>query len=232
MVSGSVCGAEALVRWEHPKLGLLEPRQFLPLVREHGLMDALTDVVLSRAVADASGWYEAGNPVPVAINLWARSLDEDTLPDRIMSVLDAYSMSASSLTVEITEDLVVADLLKGRAVLNRLRDFGIRVAIDDFGSGYSTLTYLRELPIDDVKLDHQLIAPIVDDGRAATIARSAIDLAKAFGITSVAEGVEDRETAIKLRELGCDAVQGNFFCHPLPACDIPQVPSNLALIAH
>jgi diguanylate cyclase len=232
MVSGSVCGAEALVRWQHPKLGLLGPREFLPLVREHGLMDALTDVVLSRAVADASGWYEAGNPIPVAINLWARSLDEDTLPDRIMSVLDAYSMSASSLTIEITEDLVVADLSKGRTVLNRLRDFGIRVAIDDFGSGYSTLTYLRELPIDDVKLDHQLIAPIVDDGRAATIARSAIDLAKAFGITTVAEGVEDRETAIKLRELGCDAVQGNFFCHPLPARDIPQVPSNLAMMAH
>jgi hypothetical protein len=96
-----------------------------------------------------------------------------------------------------------------------------------FGSRWSR----RNRP-DDVKLDHQLIAPIVDDGRAATIARSAIDLAKAFGITSVAEGVEDRETAIKLKELGCDAVQGNFFCHPLPARDIAQVPSNLALMAH
>jgi diguanylate cyclase len=232
MVSGSVCGAEALVRWEHPKLGVLGPREFLPLVREHGLMDALTDVVLSRAVADASGWHEAGTAVPVAINLWARSLDEDTLPDRIMSVLDAYSMSPSSLTIEITEDLVVADLSKGRAVLNQLRDFGIRVAIDDFGSGYSTLTYLRELPIDDVKLDHQLIAPIRYDERAATIARSAIELAKAFDITSVAEGVEDRETALMLREFGCQAVQGNFFCHPLAARDIPEVPSNLALMAH
>jgi EAL domain-containing protein (putative c-di-GMP-specific phosphodiesterase class I) len=98
-------------------------------------MDDLTDLVLSRAVADASGWYEAGSAIPVAINLWARSLDEDTLPDRIMSVLDAHSMSASSLTVEITEDLVVADLSKGRAVLNQLREAGIRVAIDDFGSG-------------------------------------------------------------------------------------------------
>jgi EAL domain-containing protein (putative c-di-GMP-specific phosphodiesterase class I) len=140
-------------------------------------------------------------------------------------------MSASSLTVEITEDLVVADLPKGRAVLNQLREAGIRVAIDDFGSGYSTLTYLRELPIDDVKLDHQLIAPILYDERAATITRSAIALAEAFGITSVAEGVEDQETAHRLKEFGCDAVQGNFFCHPLPACDIPQVPSNLALIA-
>jgi diguanylate cyclase len=229
MVSGSVCGAEALVRWEHPKLGVLEPREFLPLVREHGLMDDLTDLVLSRAVADASGWYEAGSAIPVAINLWARSLDEDTLPDRIMSVLDAHSMSASSLTVEITEDLVVADLSKGRAVLNQLREAGIRVAIDDFGSGYSTLTYLRELPIDDVKLDYELIAPILYDERAAKIARSTIELAAAFGITSIAEGVEDRETAHRLREFGCDAVQGNFFCRPLPAREIPYVPSNLAL---
>ncbi len=231
ILTGTVCGAEALVRWKHPQLGVLEPREFLPLVREHGLMDALTDVVLSRAVADASGWREAGSAITVAINLWARSLDEDTLPDRIMSVLDAHSLSASSLTVEITEDLVVADLSKGRAVLNRLREAGIRVAIDDFGSGYSTLTYLRELPIDDVKLDHQLIAPILYDERAATIARSAIELAEAFGITSVAEGVEDQETAQKLREFGCDAIQGNFLCRPLPARDIPQVPTTPVLTA-
>ena len=142
-------------------MGTLEPGEFLPLVREHGLMDAVTDLVLSRAVADASGWQRRGTEIPVAINLWARSLDEDTLPDRIMSVLDAHGMPASLLTVEITEELVVADFAKGRAVLNRLREAGIRVSIDDFGSGYSTLTYLRELPIDEVKLDRQLIAPIL-----------------------------------------------------------------------
>jgi diguanylate cyclase len=231
MLTGSVCGAEALVRWEHPKLGVLEPREFLPLVREHRLMDALTDLVLSRAVADASGWRKAGAAIPVAVNLWARALDDDTLPDRIMSVLDAHAMPASSLTVEITEDLMVADLSKGRAVLNHVRDAGIRVAIDDFGSGYSTLTYLRELPIDEVKLDHQLIAPILYDQRAAMIARSAIDLADAFGITSVAEGVEDCETALRLKEFGCDAVQGNFFCRPLPAHEILQVSSNSVLAA-
>jgi len=232
MVTGAVCGAEALVRWEHPELGVLAPREFLPLAREYRLMDALTDLVLSRAVADASGWYEAGIATPVAINLWARSLDEDTLPDRIMSVLDAHGMSASSLTVEITEDLVVADLSKGRAVLNRLRDAGIRVAIDDFGSGYSTLTYLRELPIDDVKLDRQLIAPILYDKRAATITRSVIELAKEFGIASVAEGVENEATALRLEEFGCDAVQGNFFCRPLPASEIPLVHATRALKTH
>jgi diguanylate cyclase len=225
LTTGAVCGAEALLRWEHITLGSLEPGEFLPLVREHGLMDAVTDLVLSRAVADASSWHAAGTAIPVAINIWARSLDEETLADRIMSVLDAHGMPASLLTVEITEELVVADFAKGRAVLNRLRDAGIRVSIDDFGSGYSTLTYLRELPIDEVKLDRHLIAPIPYDQRAATIARSVIELAEDFGIASVAEGIENDETVQWLRRFGCDVVQGNYFCGPLPAGEIPQVSS-------
>ena len=225
MLSGAVCGAEALLRWEHPTLGTLEPSEFLPLVREHGLTDAVTDVVLSRAAADAAGWHAAGAMIPVSVNLWARSLGEDTLPDRIISVLEVHGMSPSLLTVEITEELMVADFDTGRAVLNRLREAGIRVSIDDFGSGYSTLTYLRELPIDEVKLDRQLIAPILYDRRAATIARSVIELAAEFGIASVAEGVENDDTARWLRQFGCDIVQGNFFSGPLPAGEIPQVPS-------
>jgi diguanylate cyclase (GGDEF)-like protein len=228
MLSGVVCGAEALLRWEHPTLGTLEPGEFLPLVREHGLTDAVTDVVLSRAVADAAGWHALGSLIPVSVNLWARSLDEDTLPDRIMSVLDIHGMSPSLLTVEITEELMVADFDKGRAVLNRLREAGVRVSIDDFGSGYSTLTYLRELPIDEVKLDRQLIAPILYDRRAAMIARSVIELAEEFGIASVAEGVESDDTARWLRQFGCDVVQGNFYSGPLPAGEIPQVPSVAA----
>lgn len=226
MRDGSICGAEALLRWHHPTLGTLGPREFLPLVREHGLMDAVTDVVLSQAVADASRWREMGTSIRVAINLWARSLDDDPLPDRIMSVLDAFAMPADLLTVEITEELVVADFAKGRAVLNRLRDAGIRVAIDDFGSGYSTLTYLRELPIDEVKLDRQLVAPILYDQRAATIARSVIELAEEFGIASVAEGVENEGTAQWLKKFGCDVVQGNYFSGPLTAGEIPYVSSN------
>ncbi|UMB71813.1 putative bifunctional diguanylate cyclase/phosphodiesterase [Mycobacterium paraterrae] len=225
MLSGAVCGAESLLRWEHSTLGTLEPREFLPLVREHGLMDAVTDLVLSRAVADGAAWHTAGIMIPVAVNLWARSLDDDTLPERIISVLDAHGMSPSLLTVEITEELMVADFVKGREVLNRLRENGIRVSIDDFGSGYSTLTYLRELPIDEVKLDRQLIAPILFDRRAATIARSVIELAEEFDIASVAEGIENEETALWLRRFGCDVVQGNYYCGPLPAGEIPHVPA-------
>ena len=224
MMSGAVCGAEALLRWEHPTLGTLEPSEFLPLVREHGLTDAVTDVVLSRAISDAAAWHAAGCDIPVAVNLWARSLGEDNLPDRIMSVLELHGMSAHRLTVEITEELMVADFDKGRAVLNRLREVGVRVSIDDFGSGYSTLTYLRELPIDEVKLDRQLIAPILYDRRAATIARSVIELAEEFGIASVAEGVESEDTVRWLRQFGCDVVQGNYYSGPLPAGEIPHVP--------
>jgi diguanylate cyclase (GGDEF)-like protein len=226
MLSGEVCGAEALLRWHHPTLGTLGPREFLPLVREHGLMDAVTDMVLTQAVADASQWRNAGTTIRVAINLWARSLDEDPLPDRIMAVLNAYGMPADLLTVEITEELMVADFDKVRAVLNRLRGAGVRVAIDDFGSGYSTLTYLRELPIDEVKLDRQLVAPILYDQRAATIARSVIELAEDFGIASVAEGVENEGTAQWLKKFGCDVVQGNYFSGPLPAGEIPYVAAN------
>jgi diguanylate cyclase (GGDEF)-like protein len=228
MLSGAVCGAEALLRWEHPTLGTLEPSEFLPLVREHGLTDAVTDLVLARAVADAAAWHAGGAEIPVSVNLWARSLGEDALPDRIMSVLEIHGMSPRLLTVEITEELMVADFDKGRAVLNRLREAGIRVSIDDFGSGYSTLTYLRELPIDEVKLDRQLIAPILYDRRAAMIARSVIELAEEFGIASVAEGVESDDTARWLRQFGCDVVQGNFYSGPLPAGEIPQVPSVAA----
>ncbi|WP_197503826.1 bifunctional diguanylate cyclase/phosphodiesterase [Mycobacterium sp. 852002-30065_SCH5024008] len=230
LLTGSVRGVEALVRWQHPRFGVLKPAQFLPLVREHGLMHALTDLVLSRAVADAAAWHAAGAAIPVAINLAAPSLDKDALPDRIMSVLHTYAMSPGSLTIEITEDLVVADLAKARTVLNRLRENGIRVAIDDFGSGYATLTYLRELPVDEVKLGREFIAPILHDDRAAIITHSVIELASAFGIATVAEGVEDLATAQRLKDYGCDAVQGNFFCRPLPASEIPRV-SGISTLA-
>lgn len=230
MTTGAVSGVEALVRWQHPRFGVLEPAQFLPLVREHGLMHALTDLVLSRAVADAAAWHEADAAIPVAINLAAPSLDKDALPDRIMSVLNAYAMSPSLLTIEITEDLVVADLARARTVLDRLRENGIRVAIDDFGSGYATLTYLRELPVDEVKLGREFIAPILHDDRAAIITHSVIELASAFGIATVAEGVEDLATAQRLKDYGCDAVQGNFFCPPLPASEIPRV-SGISTLA-
>jgi diguanylate cyclase (GGDEF)-like protein len=217
LATGAVVGVEALVRWPHPELGTLEPADFLPLVRQNGLMPALTDLVLRRAVKEAADWHAAGINVPVAINLSAPSLDDDTLPERIMSVLAVNGMHADSLSVEITEDLLVASLTRTRAVLDRLRANGIRIAIDDFGSGYAAMTYLRELPIDEIKLDRQFVAPILYDPRAAAIVRSMIELADTFDISIVAEGVQDKATAERLKKYGCGFVQGHYFSPPVPA---------------
>jgi EAL domain-containing protein (putative c-di-GMP-specific phosphodiesterase class I) len=217
LATGAVVGVEALVRWPHPELGTLEPADFLPLVRQNGLMPGLTDLVITRAVKDAADWHAAGVDFPVAINLSAPSLDDDTLPERKMSVLAENGMHADSLSVEITEDLLLANLTRTRAVLDRLREKGIRIAIDDFGSGYAAMTYLRELPIDELKLDRQFVAPILYDVRAAAIVRSVIELANTFGISSVAEGVENKATAERLKEFGCGFVQGHYFSPPVPA---------------
>jgi diguanylate cyclase (GGDEF)-like protein len=217
LTTGAVIGVEALVRWPHPELGLLEPAAFLPLVRRNGLMDAITDVVILRAVRDSAAWHAAGVDIPVAINLSAPSLDDEKLPDRLLSVLAEHGMPADSLSVEITEDLLLASVRRTRNVLDRLRGNGIRVAIDDFGSGYATMSYLRDLPVDELKLDRQFIAPILHDPKAAAIVRSVIELADTFGLASVAEGVENKATAERLKEYGCRFAQGHYFSPPIPA---------------
>jgi diguanylate cyclase (GGDEF)-like protein len=217
LATGTAVGVEALIRWPHPEFGMLEPADFLPLVRENGLMEALTEVVLDRAVGDAAVWYQKGMVLPVAINLSAPSLDDATLPERILSALTDAGLPASSFMVEITEDLLLASVVRTRAVLHRLREFGIRVAIDDFGSGYGAMTYLHELPIDELKLDRQFIDPIGHDERAAAIVRSVVALASTLGLTCVAEGVENEATADLLRSYGCGFVQGFFFSPPVPA---------------
>ncbi|MBI3227946.1 MAG: GGDEF domain-containing protein [Mycolicibacterium cosmeticum] len=216
----TLSGVEALLRWPHDELGVLSPADFLPLVGELGLLDAVTDIVLQRAISDAAWWSTTGPAIPVAVNMSAPTLIDPALPRRITSLLGAHHVAASTLTVEITEDLLISDLDQARSVLHRLRESGVRVAIDDFGSGYGSMTYLRVLPIDDVKIDRPFVAPIVYDVRAAAIVKAMIELAGELGIATTAEGVENQETADKLKLLGCDFVQGNFFSRPLSAEDV------------
>lgn len=208
-----IVGVEALVRWPHPELGMLGPDHFLPLVHRHGLVRSVTELVLARALDDVADWRTRGVEVPIAVNISAPSLGDLDLPARIARALDERDLSSSLLTVEITEDLLVDNMDRTRAVLDKMRARGIRVAIDDFGCGYSALSYLRDLPIDEVKLDRQFITPILVDRRSAVIVRAVIDLAHELGVTTVAEGVEDAETADRLRDYGCEVVQG-YFCSP------------------
>ncbi len=224
-----VVGAEALLRWPHPKRGMLGPDQFLPLVRRHGLMRPVTDFVVTRALEDVSRWRSTWADVPVAINLFAPSLADLEMRDMIISALDDRGLGGSALTVEITEDLVLDDVGTAKSVLNQLREHEIRVAIDDFGSGYARLSYLRDLPIDEVKLDRDFIAPVLNDPRAASLIHAVVDLAHLLGLTTVAEGIEDGEAATRLREYGCDVAQGYFFCRPISVEELMELPTTAAV---
>ncbi|GAA1432027.1 EAL domain-containing protein [Mycobacterium cookii] len=221
--SGRVVGLEALLRWPHPQLGVLRPDEFMALVRQHGLMRQVTEFVVTRALDDAVRWEIAGVDVAVAVNVFAPDLQDAGLPDALCGALRSRGLRPSLLTVEITEDVILSDIDRVTAVLHRLREQGIRVAIDDFGSGFSALSYLRDLPIDEVKLDRQFISSITEDTRAAAVVRAVIDLTHELDVTVVAEGIEDAGTADWLREHGCDIGQGYYFGAPVAASMVPEL---------
>ena len=221
--NSALVGVEALLRWPRRHGETLGPDEFLPLVRRYGLIGPVTEFVLTEALDNAARWYAAGAEVPVAVNLFPPSLATPNLPERISRELRDRGLSPSALTVEITEDMVLDNIARTRSVLSDLRSRGIQVAIDDFGSGYSALSYLRDLPVDEVKLDKDFIAPIAHDPRAAAVARAVIDVARVLCLTTVAEGVEDQETVDCLRDFGCDYVQGYFYSPPLTAEQVVEL---------
>ena len=220
LVDASIIGVEALVRWPHPDRGLLGPDQFLQLVRDHGLMRPINELVLEQALGQVAIWRDLGFRVPVAVNIFAPSLADFGLPDRIQRALRARDLPFEILTVEITEDLLLDNREVAATAIDQLRASGVRVAIDDFGSGYSALSYLRDLHIDELKLDKGFVTTITADRRAGAIVRAVIDLARELGLSTVAEGVENAETASLLREYGCQVGQGYYFSEPLPPAQL------------
>ena len=177
----------------------------------------MTELVVERTLTDAADWHAHGYRIPVAVNLFPPTLADLDLPGRLDDALRCHGLSVSALTVEITEDFVMGNLDRARLVLTGLRRIGIGIAIDDFGSGYCSLYYLNELPIDEVKLDRSFIANITEDRRAAVIVRSVIDLSHRLGLTTVAEGVETPATATALTCYGCDVAQGHHFSRAVTA---------------
>lgn len=220
LADGRVCGVEALVRWEHPVLGLLQPDTFLGRFDEAGLMPALTDVVLDQALDQAAVWSLRGRPLPVAVNLPASSIMDAGLPAQILDMTSSRALDPSILVIEITEDVLISDRSRAAANLRMLREMGVRIAVDDFGKGYSSLSYLRELPIDELKLDKSFILSMMSDTRATALVVSTIDLAHSLGLEMTAEGVEDTETYRALGDYGCDLAQGYFMSRPVPAADL------------
>ena len=218
--TGDVHGVEALVRWDHPTRGLLYPDRFLHLVEEFGLMPALTRVVLTVALDQAAIWQARSQRLTVAVNLSASSLVDVDLPEQVTTMLAARDLPPNALQLEITEDFLMADRDRARAILTRLRHAGIQISIDDYGTGYSSLSYLRDLPIDELKLDRSFIFPMADDARAAALVASTIALAHSLDLRMVAEGVETSVAYTELARLGCDQAQGYYMSRPVPAAEL------------
>ncbi len=180
-------------------------------------MPALTAVVLEQALGQVATWRTQGIELPVAVNLPSAAVVDGALPERVAGLLARHAVPAALLQIEITEEALLRDRTRAQDVLARLRRLGIRISIDDYGTGYSSLAYLRELTVDEIKLDRSFIFPMAEDARVASIVRSTIELAHALGLGIVAEGVEHRVAAERLTEYGCDTAQGYFWTRPLPA---------------
>ncbi|MCI2239609.1 EAL domain-containing protein [Kineococcus sp. TRM81007] len=218
--TGAVVGVEALVRWQHPRRGLLLPGAFLGLAEERGLTGAITEVVLRRAVADAVRWHDAGRPLRVAVNVAAGDLLDPALPDLVRGTASAAGLDPGALVVEITETTLMRDPERSRRTIAELLAVGAGISIDDYGTGYSSLAYLRDLPAAELKLDRVFTARVAHDPRTAAIVAGTADLAHSLGMRLLAEGVEDEETLHLLRSLGVDETQGWLHGRPVPAAEL------------
>ncbi len=215
--SGLMTRAEALIRWNHPKRGLLSPVAFIPIAERTGLIKPLTDWMLNRVLQQLNEWHAAGAPVHVAVNVSANSLREQTLPAKIQSLLDKWSVDPRFLKIEITETGVVSDPAHALAIMSMLQSMGLRLSLDDFGTGYSSLTHLRQLPVDEIKIDKSFVMSMLDSEADTTIVRIMIDLGRNLGKQVCAEGVETEEVWRRLVEMDCDLAQGYWISKPIPA---------------
>jgi len=218
--SGRLLGMEALVRWMHPEHGMISPAEFIPVAEETGMIVAIGRWVLREACRQNAAWQRAGlRPLRVAVNLSARQFRSDSLLDEIERALAETTLPASSLELEITESMVMEDPERVIGLLDKMRSRGIHLSLDDFGTGHSSLAYLKRFPIDCVKIDRTFIKDMPENTDDVAIARTIVAMAKSLGLATVAEGVETAEQFELLKAMGCDQVQGYFFSRPLPAGD-------------
>ena len=220
--SGAITGVEALVRWQHPERGLLPPSEFIPAAESTSLIHPLTERVLDLALAEARVWQDLGQPLQVAVNVSARSLHDTGLPGRVRGLLERHGIPGSLLRIEITETSLIADPDAALAILTELADQGVRLSIDDYGTGYSSMEYLRKLPVDELKVDRSFTAAMSGSESDAVIVRAAIDLGHNLGMRVVAEGVEDDATLRTLADASCDMAQGFHIAHPMPGAQFRE----------
>jgi diguanylate cyclase (GGDEF)-like protein len=218
--TGRVDAVEALVRWLHPRHGLLGPDQFVPLAETTGQIRELTLYVLAEALRQLRAWRDSGLDLRVAVNLSARDLVDLTFPDTVAELMASHEVPAGMLELEITEGVILADPMRARAILNQLGAIGVRLAIDDYGSGYSSLAYLKRLPVNTIKIDRSFVMNMERDSNDTVIVRSTIELGRNLGLRVIAEGVEEESAWQRLTALECDYAQGYFLSRPMPALEV------------
>jgi diguanylate cyclase (GGDEF)-like protein len=223
-------GLEALLRWQHPERGMVPPAEFIPVAEGTGIILRLTERVLGMALSQMRRWLDEGHPVPVAVNLSTRCLMDDDLPELVATLLHRYGVPAGLLRLEVTESAVMGDAARCLDVLQRLHDLGVHLSIDDFGTGYSSMAYLRQLPVDELKIDRSFVMGMTDTQQDAVLVRTAIDLGHNLGLTVVAEGVEGAEHVAALQDLGCDIAQGFHFARPMPGDEIGPLLDRVAIL--
>jgi diguanylate cyclase (GGDEF)-like protein len=217
LTDGHLVGMEGLLRWRHPERGLLGPGDFLRMAEQTYLMRAITHYVVDAALAQAAAWWRAGLPVQLAVNVSGRDLFDTTLTETIATGLIKHDVPARLLQLEITERILTAEPAYAADTIEAIAKLGVPLSLDDFGTGYSSLVRLKRLPVEEIKIDASFVRRIAESTDDEVIVRSIIDLVRTLGLHSVAEGVEDRQTALLLSEMGCESAQGWFFGRPMDA---------------
>jgi EAL domain-containing protein (putative c-di-GMP-specific phosphodiesterase class I) len=218
MQGGRIIGAEALLRWQHPELGMVSPAEFIPIAEDSGLILPIGEWVLHTAAQQMKSWMDSGlAPMTIAVNLSAVQFRHPNLPELVTQILDSVKLPPQYLELELTEGVAMHDPLGAIAVMDSLHERGIRMSIDDFGTGYSSLSYLKRFKVYKLKIDQSFVRDITDDPEDKAIVSAIISLAGSLGLQTIAEGVETEGQLAFLREQGCKEVQGYYFSKPLPA---------------
>jgi EAL domain-containing protein (putative c-di-GMP-specific phosphodiesterase class I) len=215
LAGGQTIGVEALLRWEHPERGLVQPDNFIPILETAGLMNEVGKWVLDEACLQGAIWHARGYPLEVSVNVSARQLDADRLVDDVRVALQSSGFPASSLTLEITETAIMKDMAAVVPRLEALKSTGVRIAIDDFGTGYSSLAYLQQFPVDTLKIDRSFISAMAGSVESGALVRTLVQLGKTLGLETLAEGIEDCEQYSQLEREHCDSGQGYLYARPL-----------------
>ena len=221
--SGRIVGAEALVRWEHPTLGLVYPGKFIPMAERSGLVIPMGEWVLNEACRQAQRWCEDGQPMVMAVNLSALQFKRGNLIETVGNALKLSGLPAELLELELTESILLQDVDVAIKTLHSLKEMGVKLSIDDFGTGYSSLSYLKRLAVNKLKIDQSFVRDMAEDPDSAAIVRAIIQLGHTLQLTVIAEGVENDAQLAYLRNYGCNEVQGYFFSRPVPAVEFVKL---------